>query len=103
MEAGLQMIDNSFKNVFWIFLSLTSPFLPASLSRANITATLWPIGVSSGISTDKSEVMSNSGLLSFSSRMVIDTCQKNSVMKNHAKNYFSGRILTFVALKWSDE
>lgn len=77
------MIDNSFHSV-----SLTSPFLPASLSRANTTATLRPMVVSSGIDTDKSEVMSNSGLLSFSSRMVIDTCQKCKAMIPEMLKFF---------------
>lgn len=63
-------------------LSLTSPFLPASLSRAVTMATLWPMGVSSGTFTVKSDVRSNSGLLSFSSRMVMDTCPKNPPKKH---------------------
>lgn len=53
---------------------LTSPFCPASLSLARTTATFSPMGVFSVMSTEVSDVMSNTGLLSFSSRMVIETC-----------------------------
>lgn len=53
---------------------LTCPLLPASGSRARTTATLLPTVLSSGTLTDESEVMSNCGLLSFSSRTVMVTC-----------------------------
>ena len=54
-------------------MSLTIPLAAASLSRPRTVATLTPMGVFSRMLTDVSDVMSNSGLLSFSSRMVIDT------------------------------
>lgn len=59
-------------------VTLTSPFNLASLSLPRTTATFFPMAVFSGMPTEVSEVMSNSGLLSFSSRMVIETCQVTS-------------------------
>ena len=56
-----------------VFPSLTIPLAAASLSLPRTVATLTPMGVFSKMLTDVSDVMSNSGLLSFSSRMVIDT------------------------------
>lgn len=58
-----------------IVLFLTSPFKLASRSLARTTATLLPSGVFSRMFTDVSDVMSNSGLLSFSSSIVMDTCE----------------------------
>lgn len=52
----------------------TCPLLPASGSRARTTATRRPTGLSSATLTAESEVMSNCGLLSFSSRTVMVTC-----------------------------
>lgn len=53
---------------------LTCPLLPASGSRARTTATRLPTALSSATLTEESEVMSNWGLLSFSSRTVMVTC-----------------------------
>lgn len=64
---------------FWehrVKVLLTVPFFPASLSLPSTVATFSPMGVFSGTLTDVSDVMSNSGLLSLSSRMVIETCGK---------------------------
>lgn len=81
----------SFFPMFLFFL--TSPFNPASLSLPSTTATFFPMGEFSAMSTEVSDVMSNSGLLSFSSKMVIETCQdkRSNVIVNCPVN----AILTF--------
>lgn len=70
----LNLIRKEQGEFFLISFSLTNPFNPASLSLARTTATFFPMGMFSVTSTDVSDVMSNTGLLSFSSRMVIETC-----------------------------
>lgn len=60
----------------------TCPLFPASGSLAKTRAIRRPTGLSSEMLTEESEVMSNCGLLSFSSNMVIVTCQVEEILNN---------------------
>lgn len=70
----VHVLHSYFLESFVFSCILTSPFNSASLSLASTTATFSPLGVFSAMSTEVSDVMSNTGLLSFSSKMVIETC-----------------------------
>lgn len=72
-KGSLSSLCLTFLHFHFVFFH-TRPFNPASMSLARTMATFSPIAVFSVMSTEVSDVMSNTGLLSFSSRMVIETC-----------------------------